>query len=390
MSVECRICRGPSRVFSTLPKRSLYNKPVREPKPGAVADMRLGFCDSCRHISAHLQSDFPLEHLKEEVYGELYANFVPTELSPNQTAFTNFVADWLARRLPSRQRVLEIGCHDGYYLNRLKSAGHQCVGVEPSPFADYATKMYGLEVRKEFFDASMFGDASFDVIVLRHVLEHVDHPAKLLGDALRVLKPGGFLYVEVPNSLWSLQERYYPEFHVDHLSYFTPQSMQTMLQGHGLDVSHLETFTSYMRFPFMGALCRKAPNAKAATTDWMLDFGIQRSLDAFQSGYKHYVESLRATPTEGLAVWGAGSIGTQYAIDGGWKSDEGVYVDINPANQNLRLSVSGHRVHPPQTLLERPPKTLLIASGWEDDVRRQSAPFIERQTQVLGFHGLVG
>jgi SAM-dependent methyltransferase len=56
-----------------------------------------------------------------------------------------------------------------------------------------------------------FADASFDVVVSNHVIEHVGGPAdqlRHLTEARRVLRPGGVLYLAVPNR-WSLVEPHY-------------------------------------------------------------------------------------------------------------------------------------------------------------------------------------
>lgn len=43
-----------------------------------------------------------------------------------------------------------------------------------------------------------FGDATVDSVILQAVLEHVPEPDRVIGEATRVLKPGGCIYVEVP------------------------------------------------------------------------------------------------------------------------------------------------------------------------------------------------
>ncbi len=57
-------------------------------------------------------------------------------------------------------------------------------------------------------DALPFPEASFDVVYSGNVLEHTERPMKVLGEAVRVLRPGGVLHVEVPNYLSYFEGHY--------------------------------------------------------------------------------------------------------------------------------------------------------------------------------------
>lgn len=392
MQIPCLLCRENLEPFHVFPKKALFTKPLKSAQPAAVADMHIAFCPQCRHISSHLDTSFSKEQLSRITYEELYENFVPTDLSPSQKSFTEFVGRWLQRSIPARSRVLEIGSHDGYLLHLIQKQGHTCEGVEPSPFADFSREKYGLSVIKDFFRAEQFEPESFDVVILRHVIEHLHEPAVLLEEALRSLKIGGLLYVEVPNSYSSLSECFFPEFHADHISYFTMPSMAHLLAECGLsEIVHQESVIAYMKFPFISALARKGEKRMAAKeAGWFLDFRMPELIRSFKTSYATYLKNLRALREAGsLAVWGTGSIGIQYAIDAGWGADEVTYVDINPKNQGLFLSVTGQKVQSPETLKKNPPDTFLIASGWEHDVRQQATKFVGGAGRVLGYSDLL-
>jgi len=53
-----------------------------------------------------------------------------------------------------------------------------------------------------------FSDASFDVVYSGNVLEHTENPGQVLKEAVRVLRPGGILHVEVPNYLSYFEGHY--------------------------------------------------------------------------------------------------------------------------------------------------------------------------------------
>jgi SAM-dependent methyltransferase len=98
------------------------------------------------------------------------------------------------------ERILEIGCGEGANLHHLRARGAIRFGVDFSraktAFAHHATEAHTVTA-----DAARlpFADASFDAVLIRDVLHHVDNPAAVLGEARRVLRPTGRLTLLEPN-----------------------------------------------------------------------------------------------------------------------------------------------------------------------------------------------
>jgi SAM-dependent methyltransferase len=91
---------------------------------------------------------------------------------------------------PSRgAKVLDFGCGDGKFLNRLQNAGWETYGVEPSTSAAFA--------RHRRLDRPP-QDGSFDFAILHHVLEHVTDPLDILRQLAGALREGGVLFIGVP------------------------------------------------------------------------------------------------------------------------------------------------------------------------------------------------
>ena len=240
----------------------------------------------------------------------------------------------------------------------------------------------------------MFEDETFDVIILRHVVEHVPDPVAFVQSATKVLKKGGIAYIEVPNSQWSLENFYFPEFHVDHISYFTMNSLTRLLNLAGLNkIIHKEAFKAYMKFPFLMSLSIKEENAmieKDIYSNFFMNFTANQSINDFTINYSKYVQSLNDIKSNNkIAVWGSGSIGTQYAIDGNFGLDNVEYVDPNKISQGLKLSVTGHTINSPEILKDYNPDILIIASGWEHDSIIQSKNYISNKTKIITFNNLL-
>ena len=147
-------------------------------------------------------------------------------------------------------RLLDVGAGRGELLRAARHAGWAAVGVEPSPtFAEHAARYSGAEVRREPLERCAFPDASFDAVVLKAVLEHLYNPGEVIREAARILRPGGALFVDVPNEgglyfvVGNLYQRLRmrdwvvnlaPTFEPYHVFGFSPRSLRALLAKHGL------------------------------------------------------------------------------------------------------------------------------------------------------------
>jgi 2-polyprenyl-3-methyl-5-hydroxy-6-metoxy-1,4-benzoquinol methylase len=130
----------------------------------------------------------------------------------------HFILDTLARYAPEFRaegaRVLDVGCGDAGVLIAFAEAGAVCSGIEPDARSlergSVRAEEHGVRVdlRQSFAEQLPFPDASFDLVVLDNVLEHVQDREKTLAEIQRVVRPGGLLYLVTPKpfalySLWS-------------------------------------------------------------------------------------------------------------------------------------------------------------------------------------------
>lgn len=98
-------------------------------------------------------------------------------------------ADW---------KILDVGCGQGVALEIFQAEGLTAVGITLNPEDVKVCQERGFDVRsmdQSFLD---FADGEFQLIWCRRCLEHSIFPFFTLSEFYRVLKPQGFLYVEVP------------------------------------------------------------------------------------------------------------------------------------------------------------------------------------------------
>lgn len=153
------------------------------------------------------------------------------------------VADTGMRSLPrlpaTGGRVLDVGCGNGDFLARAKSAGWEVSGVDPDPEALNIARVRNLDVRLGGIETVGCVSEQFDVITLSHVLEHVHDPVALLRRCYQLLKPGGWVWLETPNLAGRGHDRYgihwLPLDTPRHLVLFNPRSLRDLLADVGFE-----------------------------------------------------------------------------------------------------------------------------------------------------------
>lgn len=136
--------------------------------------------------------------------------------------------------------LLDIGCGTGAFLNEMKKHSFRVQGIEPDEeTADYARKRYELDVRGEE-DLQLLSDASFDIITMWHVLEHVSFPVERMKELFRLLKPDGYIFIAVPNPSSLDAKRYGPNWAAydvpRHLQHYTPDILDKLAQSTGFEI----------------------------------------------------------------------------------------------------------------------------------------------------------
>ena len=106
----------------------------------------------------------------------------------------------IARRITRKVgigRVLDVGCGNGLLLREFARLGWQAYGIDPSPWARQCAE--GYEVYQNTLHEAALPANHFDAVTNTAVLEHVAQPRGYVEEILRILKPGGCAYFNVPN-----------------------------------------------------------------------------------------------------------------------------------------------------------------------------------------------
>ena len=185
---------------------------------------------------------------------EFFANHDPEE----KIKTARLILDDAERMSGGMGKLLEIGAGRGETMKLAHQIGWDVVGTEPSEtFAAYAAKVTGRQLYTKPIEECGFAANEFDVVILSAVLEHLYDPSAAISEISRVLKPGGLLFLDVPNErglvfkAGNLYERLRgrkwcinlsPTFPPFHLFGFSPRSLQTLLSSNGLGIVKMHVF----------------------------------------------------------------------------------------------------------------------------------------------------
>ena len=122
---------------------------------------------------------------------------------PIDVASRRNAVDQLRRHLPRPDAVvLEVGCSSGYLLRDMREALPDAflIGADyvRGPLEVLADSMRTVPILNFDLQRCPLPDASIDAVVLLNVLEHIEDDVSAVGHLLRILKPGGIAFVEIP------------------------------------------------------------------------------------------------------------------------------------------------------------------------------------------------
>lgn len=137
--------------------------------------------------------------------------------------------------LPDRGALLDLGCGNGAFLRAASRvlADWQLSGTE---FDDkHRADVEAIPGFERLYVGDLDGiKERFDLVSMIHVLEHIASPQKVLGNVHRLLKPGGFLLIEVPDCLVNS----FMLLVADHCSHFSVQGLSEIVAASGFELVH--------------------------------------------------------------------------------------------------------------------------------------------------------
>jgi len=188
----------------------------------------------CLNCHAVFLSPRPSEEQLQLAYGDCYYGSGQKKFSGLIEKVLDYFRFSRARRLMSYvsppAKILDVGCGNGRFFD-----GY---GIElPGKAAERAGRIPELNLKTGQISEDDFDKSFFDAVTMWHVFEHLPEPQKTLSIISRILKPGGFLFISMPN-IDSIQSKLFKGnwLHLDppkHLFFFAPDQLVAKLNNFG-------------------------------------------------------------------------------------------------------------------------------------------------------------
>ena len=172
------------------------------------------------------------------------------------------------------RRLLDVGCYIGVFVEIAREAGWQAVGLEPSAWGVAEARKRGLEVIEGTLAEADLPAASFDVVTLWDVIEHLTDPLGELRQAHRVLKPGGLIVIhtmDIESLFAKLMGPKWPWLMEMHLYFFSHGTLKQMLATAGFELIRSEAQGRYLRLGYLITRVRPYSQKIAGALEWLAE-----------------------------------------------------------------------------------------------------------------------
>ena len=272
---NCPICNTEMffmDVLDTVPVSSaqLFNSihPIEPVK------MTVGVCDNCNHITNF--------NYQPSIYTDssyITKKSISSSMSNNLKEIIDFL------NVTAGISILEIGSGSGELANYFANIGANVTTVDPC-IAGYDNDQ--IQHYQQFFDDS-FPNKTYDLIISRHIIEHVSNPVKFLKLCKSKLNTHGNIYIEVPNLESTLTNHRSVDFFNDHVQHFSKHSLSLSGSLAGLIVNRDKSLLNSVH---IGVLMSK-----------ITDIKIKEELELAKIQY----EAVQSQLDQPFTVYGAGA-----------------------------------------------------------------------------------
>lgn len=321
--------------------------------------IELAFCHTCGFIG---NIAFEPERVR---YG---AGYEETQaFSPRFREFARELAATLVERhrLAGRE-VLEIGCGKGEFLALLCSLGAaRGVGIDPGYAAGRLDEPGAerMSVITDFYGPG-YEHLTGDLVLCRHTLEHIAPVREFVEQVRRSAerRPGSAVVFEVPDTGRVLREGAFWDVYYEHVSYFTPASLNALFSAAGYVVERLEMAFDD-QYLVLTASAGGDPRPGPLDPDPEAVAGVRRDVEAFRTAYattvEHWRRELDRFSGRRVVLWGSGSKAVAWLAALGVRDEIEYVVDINPHKHGKYLAGTGHAIVAPEVLVDYRPDAVI-------------------------------
>ncbi len=372
----CRSCGGTLIHRVDFGAQPLCNGYLTTPTENEFrASLRMAQCRSCSLVQlidlvppTNLQPREPLQYNEPEGHLDHLANGLPEPPLPVQ-------------------RICGITYKDESLVKRLANRWASSWAIVcPEKDLGITSPSAGIETLQSHLTARGLNDfitrcGPPDLIVARHILEHVPYPQELLRRASAALAPQGRLLLEVPDCSSAFEFLDYSAAWEEHAFYFTPTTFQRTVIRSGWTIEHYGVYPYTLEDCLVIVASHRETEVERLSEVWEQD---EQKWQSFVAGFQatRQLWSDRLTEYRSkygqVAMFGAGHLAITFLNILGVGDLVSFVVDDSPMKIGKFMPGSKLPIQPSKTLAERGVKICLLAVAPESEPR-----VLERNGQFL-------
>ncbi len=356
MGEKCIVCGASDfqQVYFQGKVPACNNSPLKKNgfESEIVGELDIVMCKKCSHVFNRLADPEIISRIYDKTDFSSGIPSTPVMLERYQHIITNALGEEHCKD----KVILEVGASNFVFSELLLETGAaKIIAFEP---ANFHTENPAIIHVQDYYSLNLIPEeytGKVDLIILRHVLEHITDPIPFIRDSLsNALNVGSKIYIELPDINDSLKHRRIYDFFYDHVSYFSPELLEGLLSLFGFKVLKRTWMINGQHF---GLLCEKIRPAGEPDVPG-LQVGVP-SRDADIDAFKSYVSTFKEELAEifkahkSIAIYGAGAQGIAVAnLLGLTGSDVRFMLDISELKENKYAPLS-------HILIQRPSEQIV-------------------------------
>jgi len=343
-------------------------------------------CPKCSHVWNRSFTYDAIPYLKN-----------PNRMFNNGSIWKGHLAttrDLVLKQLPAAPTVVDIGCGEGHFVRGLadaRSGVGRFVGFDPSATPESGR---GVEFYAAYFEPLQhMAEFAPDAVAMRHVLEHLTHPAALLDQlawgAAALGKPS-WLFAEVPCIDRVFATGRLADFFYEHTSHFTTESFRALMARAGEVVELAHGYDGEVVFALvkLGVPAAMQQRAQAAAE-------FARAAQASRAQIRQQLDALAAQGKR-VAIWGGTGKAAAFMHQFGADAKRfPLVVDSDPDKAGTFVPGTGQEIVFRDALKTAPADVVIIPTQWRaKDIAAEMARegiataqvLIEQGGRLVDFH----
>ena len=345
---KCNLCKSdlfhqPLLELHNVPKSAQYFLDEEDLKTDKGIDLVIYQCSGCGVVQIKNE---PVHYYKDVIRASAFSQGM---VDFRKTQFKKFVDTYELKK----KNFIEIGCGKGEYLSIMKNFIKNSYGLEHSYESVGVCREEGLNAIHGYIEHDILLK-KYDSFAVFNFLEHIPDINNFLKGILDATTDDAIGIIEVPNFNMILHNNLFSEFIIDHLYYFTKETMTTVLESNGFSILSFEEVCD----------------------DYILSFVVQKKKRLNLNYFYDFIEDLKRDfynhiKDHRVAIWGAGHQALTLISLLNIQDNIEFIIDSAPFKQN-KFALSSHLpiISPDDPLMNVVDIIIIIAGSYNKDVEK--------------------